>query len=90
VTKSERAELFSILIDLQIRIAKISGTADYLADVLQASGGAEVDLGGLVALRTRQSYLEETAERLQGRLWTLLPEDQSAKKPTQDRGALSH
>ncbi len=88
--KSERAELLAILVDLQIRIAKISGTAEYLADVLGASDDDQVDRGVLLALSTRHAFLVENVERLQGHLWPSPLEDQSSKTPTPDHEAPFH
>jgi hypothetical protein len=93
MTRSERAELFCILIDLQIRLAKIGGSVEYLEAFLAAarrSGDAPDDHGVLSALRTRHASLGETAEQLQDHLWTSLLEGRSVKTPIPNPEALSH
>jgi hypothetical protein len=93
MTRSERAELSCILIDLQIRLAKIGGSVEYLEAFLAASrrsGDAPDDHGVLLALRTRHACLEETSALLQDHLWTSLLEGRCGQTPVQDPEALSH
>ncbi len=93
MTRSERAELFCILIDLQIRLAKLGGSVEYLEAFLAASrkaGEPADDHGVLLALRSRHASLGDISVQLQDHLWSSLLEGRSEQRPIPDPEALSH
>jgi hypothetical protein len=82
MTADERSELIAIAHDLRFRLAKLSGTVDYLTDALDVPPSVQGGPAVPVESRTRPACPPTRLERCQGHLRRSRKTARQAQKPS--------